>query len=365
MRRAGPRVLELPSWDRPGGRKLDAEQFTQVLRAPAFGAVRAGPPFPYLRWSGPSPAWRRPEAALPRGPPAVGARADPTSMRSPVTGCANASRSACRNWRSSPWRAGAAVLGVAGHRVADRQQVRADLVRAPGLEPHPQQRVAGQRALGLEVGDRARGLVGVGRDPRAHAAVAAERRVDRPARAPAGGPRRARGTRARSRARAARACSAAWASSARATTQQPGRVAVEPVHDARRARGPPAAPTRPASACASVPGCVAARRVHDDARRLVDHEQVLVLVGDRERRVGHVGARRPRRRRSTSIVSPPRSTWRLGRGAPSTRTAPASISRCAAAREPAARRGRRRAARPPRRRGTCSSRHWRGGPSST
>ena len=35
----------------------------------------------------------------------------------------------------------------------------------------------------------------------------------------------------------------------------------------------------PASAWASVP-TVPARRMHDDARRLVDHQQVLVLVGD-------------------------------------------------------------------------------------
>ena len=100
-------------------------------------------------------------------------------MRSPVTGCSNASRSACRNWRSSPSDAGVAVLGVAGHGVADRLQVGADLVRAAGLEPHPQQRVAVEHALGLEVGDRGAAVGGVGRHAGAHAAVAAERRLDR------------------------------------------------------------------------------------------------------------------------------------------------------------------------------------------
>src|SRR3954454_12678334 len=51
-------------------------------------------------------------------------------------------------------RRAAAVLGVADHRVPDGQQMRPDLVRAPGLQPHAQERRLGQRPLGLEVGDR-------------------------------------------------------------------------------------------------------------------------------------------------------------------------------------------------------------------
>ena len=40
------------------------------------------------------------------------------------------------------------------------------------------------------------------------------------------------------------------------------------------------------------PRAVPARRVHDDAGGLVDHEQMLVAVGNRVRRVGYVGRRR-------------------------------------------------------------------------
>src|SRR6185437_5037136 len=47
-----------------------------------------------------------------------------------------------------------AVHGVADHRRADRGQVDADLVRAPGLEHDPQERAAGQRLDELELGER-------------------------------------------------------------------------------------------------------------------------------------------------------------------------------------------------------------------
>ena len=75
---------------------------------------------------------------------------------------------------------------------------------------------------------------------------------------------------------------------------------------------------------------VPARRVDDDARRLVDDEQVLVLVGDRERRVGAVGAGRRRlaaRRPRPARRRRARGAWRAA--APSTVTWPPSISRCA------------------------------------
>src|SRR5688572_703972 len=51
--------------------------------------------------------------------------------------------------------AGAApVAGVPADRMADRRQVRADLVRAPRLEAHAQQRAARQALDHLEMGDR-------------------------------------------------------------------------------------------------------------------------------------------------------------------------------------------------------------------
>ena len=190
------------------------------------------------------------------------------------------------------------------------------------LEPHAQERRARQRLASTSkcVTAVAR-RVGVGRHPRAHAPVAADRRVDRARSAPAGGPRRAPGTRARSRAPAARACRrAVRLGSLLATTSRPD------VSRSRRCTIPRAGlaspPARaPASACDERAGRVPARGMHDDARRLVDDEQVVVLVA-RPRRARRCG--RPAGaalglvdRRS---VSPPRSRWRLGRGAPSTST---------------------------------------------
>ena len=66
--------------------------------------------------------------------------------------------------------------------------------------------------------------------------------------------------------------------------EQAGGVAVEPVDDpgpVRRVAAGEAA-DQPVD---ERPRRVARRRVHDDPRRLVDHEQVLVLVGDTQRNV--------------------------------------------------------------------------------
>src|SRR3954468_18293430 len=72
----------------------------------------------------------------------------------------------------------AAVLRVARDGVADRLEVRADLVGAPRLEPYAEERERGQRPLRLEVGDRGAPVGRVGRDACAHAPVAPERRLD-------------------------------------------------------------------------------------------------------------------------------------------------------------------------------------------
>src|SRR4051794_27564687 len=46
--------LELPRWDRPGRWwKMHPAVYASSLGPPRSGPVRAGPPFPYLRWSGP------------------------------------------------------------------------------------------------------------------------------------------------------------------------------------------------------------------------------------------------------------------------------------------------------------------------
>ena len=162
----------------------------------ALGLVRVGPPFPYLRWTGPlhPPPPARSAAARSAG------SGERTSTGSPVDRVREREPRGVQELAREPVAAGRAVLRVARDRVADRQQVRADLVRAAGLEPHAQQRVVRQRALDLEVRDRLARLVGVGRD-RACARGGRGRAARRSCRgAPAGGPRRARGTRARGRA---------------------------------------------------------------------------------------------------------------------------------------------------------------------
>ena len=83
---------------------------------------------------------------------------------------------------------------------------------------------------------------------------------------------------------------------------------------------------------------VPAGGVHDDARRLVDDDEVLVLVRDVERRGGDVrpgvlrraSTARRRRRRAPR----PRTRWPLRATVPSTSTAPASIRRAARERDP-------------------------------
>ena len=121
-----------------------------------------------------------------------------------------------------------------------------------------------QRALELEVRARLARRVGVGGHARAHAPVAADRRVDRARCAPAGGPRRARGTRARSRAaraRLQRARGPPRSGRRRAGRRCRGRGGGR--CPARSGSGPPA--TRPASSCDERARRVPARRVHDDA----------------------------------------------------------------------------------------------------
>ena len=81
--------------------------------------------------------------------------------------------------------------------------------------------------------------------------------------------------------------------------QQARRVAVEPVHEAG-ALGIVAAGDLARERLHERARAVAARRVDDDARRLVHDEQVLVLVGDaerrgRDRRGGRRRLRRPHR----------------------------------------------------------------------
>src|SRR6478609_1314834 len=177
-------VPELPSWDRPGRwSEIAGTSLRKFAQAPSFQAVRAGPPFPYLRWSGPcntaSGAARmgRPTALKDAGEVFGERRADVDALAR--DGVVEREPLGVQELALEAERAGVAVLGIARHRVADRLQVGADLVRAAGLEPHAQQRVAVEHTLGLEVGDRGAAVGGVGRHAGADASIAAERRLDR------------------------------------------------------------------------------------------------------------------------------------------------------------------------------------------
>ena len=176
--------------------------------------------------------------------------------------------------------------------MADRLEVNADLVGAAGLELHAQQRGLGKLPLDLEMRDRGARLVGGGRVQRAVAAVAADGGVDRP-RARVGPADDERQVLAPDTAVSHRLLECPVDRVALRDDEQPRRVLVQAVHDARAewvvaARGPARQRLR------ERPGVVARRRMDGDAGRLVDDDQVVVLVDDLERDVvgaGGVGRR--------------------------------------------------------------------------
>ena len=197
----------------------------------------------------------------------------------------------------------------------DRLEVRADLVRAPRLEAHAQQRRRRQRLLELEVRARRARRVGVDRHARARAAVAPERRVDRAA-ARGRAALDERQVLAHDLARRERRLQAPVRLLALGDDEQARGVAVEAVHDPgppRLAAGRAARARAPARACRSrcgPAGCTTTPAGFSTT------SSVGVLVGDRE--VGaarRAGVRRGDRRGATTIVSPPRrrSFLRAGR----------------------------------------------------
>ena len=136
----------------------------------------------------------------------------------------------------------------------------------------------------------ARVIVGVGRHPGAHPAVAPQRRVDGAAarRRP---PLDERQVLAGDRAGLQRVAQRAMDRLRARHHEQPGRVAIQAVHDPG-AGGVLAAGGDRAQRLGERARAVPARRVHDDAGGLVDHEQVLVGVGHGVGRVRQVARRR-------------------------------------------------------------------------
>ena len=176
--------------------------------------------------------------------------------------------------------AGDAVDGIAADGKPDRLQMDADLVRPPRLEPHLEERARPDELLHLEPRDRVPGRLGVERTARSVAAVTADRRLD-----PAGS-----GTRRAQDEREVAPLDPSLANRVREPhvrvvgardDEQPGRVAVEAVDEPR----PLGVSTRRSEREQTVRerrSTVRSGGMRDEARRLVDDEQVLVLVHDVE-----------------------------------------------------------------------------------
>ena len=188
---------------------------------------------------------------------------------SPVAGCVKASRWACRNWRSRPYHR-PPVGDVADQRVADRREVGADLVGAPGLQPRLQIGLGGEQLEHREVGARlARGGAG-DRHPVPLPRRAPDRRVDRAGARARAALRPAPGRRARPRGAGPAACEGAVRLVGAGDDHQAAGVLVEAVDDPGALRILPhrrgARPARrPASGrCATAPG---GRRARPACRR--------------------------------------------------------------------------------------------------
>ncbi len=201
-----------------------------------------------------------------------------TSPEAPRVQCLARERERGRGQRQARL-AASAVRGVAEQRMPERGQVHADLVRAPGFEAALHER-GGAEALD-DVDVRARGLAG--RDDGHLGALrrmAPDRRVDR---------RRAREVAEHDRdvlaldaARRQLPDEIDLRGPGLRDDHEPARVLVEPVHDARaRQRGQRGRVMQQRVLQRAV--AVAAARMHDEAGRLVEDEERVVLVHDRER----------------------------------------------------------------------------------
>ena len=168
-----------------------------------------------------------------------------------------------------------AVARIAGHRVGDRGEVGADLVRAAGLEASLDEAVGRQRLEHGEVRARRARAAPTHGAALGRPGVAAERGVDR-AGARAGSALDQRAVGPVGLAALDHRGQAPVRLGVAGDDQQPGGVAVEPVHDAR-ALGLAAA-EQIAERIDQGVAVVPRRRVHDQARGLVDHGEVLVDV---------------------------------------------------------------------------------------
>ena len=226
---------------------------------------------------------------------------DGASMRSvaPVIGCVDGkpprvqrlAREGAQGIRGDPHRRSraraAAVLRIADERPAGRGEVDADLMHAAGHEPASQQRQAGgsratrpSRSNRVTLGAPARRR----HDPPAIVRVAAEAQVDDSAGARRHGHRRARDTPSPPASPASARCMAACARAVFAPITMPEvSLSSRPTIDG--AIRPAPAAGLPEQRVHDRAFGVAVGRVDDEPGRLVDGDQVLVLVEDVERQL--------------------------------------------------------------------------------
>ncbi len=198
----------------------------------------------------------------------------------PSAGWRSASAKACSACRCMPSARGTTVQPVGQQRVAEVRQVHSDLVRAAGVQRALQRADARAHPQAAHIG-ACRLAAGAHRHAQPGRRVAADRCVDRLlgrrhcavgqcAVAPL---HLARGDRPHQRRDRRRRL---------AHDHQAGGVLVEPVHDAgaRQRRGAGMVREQPVEQRARP---VARGRVHHQSGGLVEHQQVLVLVDDRQR----------------------------------------------------------------------------------
>src|ERR1700730_12555128 len=169
---------------------------------------------------------------------------------------------------------------VACHRQVDRRQMNTDLMRSSGLEPYIEEGVPRQELFHLEARDGLPRLVRVERVAKRVAAVTPDRRLDPAA-------RRARsaddegGVVAFQRTPADAVLQARVRLFRARDDHEPRGVAVEPMHDAGTS-GISAGDVALEQPLDERAGRMPGGGMHHEARRLVDHDQVLVLVHDAE-----------------------------------------------------------------------------------
>ena len=183
-------------------------------------------------------------------------------------------------------RAGATVERVARHRVADRGEVDADLVRAAAVDADAEQRGAVEALERAPAGPRLASARGSHRHALAANRVAADRPVDLAGRA-RGDPEHERHVLLLDRARGELARERPVRRIVLGDDQQPGRAAVEPVHDAGAEHAPdPGQVAHPGEQRVDERAARGTRTgVDDQAGRLVHDDDRLVLVHHAQRDV--------------------------------------------------------------------------------